>query len=113
MELLELQELDHGSWTVVQARGEVDVASSPALGHALETVGEQRRDVVVDLSGVTFIDSTGLGVLVQALNGANAAERRLRLVISDPNVRRVFEVTALDGVFSIHGSLDAAAADLG
>lgn len=111
MNLLQISQTSHGDWTVVAAEGEVDVASSPALSQALDEALQQGRKVVVDLRGVTFLDSTGLGVLVQALNTATEASRELRLAVTDPNVLKVFEVTALDDVFAIFPSVDLAAED--
>lgn len=109
MNLLEISESRLDEWIVIQARGEVDVASSPALSRALTDAISVEQHVITDLSGVSFIDSTGLGVLVQALNESIAAGVQLRLVITDPNVLKVFEVTALDGVFEIHPSTAEAA----
>ncbi len=97
MNLLEISESRLDEWIVIQARGEVDVASSPARSRALTDAISVEQHVITDLSGVSFIDSTGLGVLVQALNESIAAGVQLRLVITDPNVLKVFEVTALDG----------------
>jgi len=111
MNLLQISQSVHGDWTVVAAEGEVDVASSPTLSQSLAESLEQGRKVVADLRGVTFIDSTGLGVLVQALNTATESGGELRLAVTDPNVLKVFEVTALDDVFAIFPSLERAVQD--
>lgn len=108
MDLLKVTQSTVGEWSVVSARGEVDVASSPSLSqHMEEAIGAAPR-VLVDLSGVSFLDSTGLGVLVQALNASKLSEGQLRVVISDPNVLKVFEMTSLDGVFDIYDSVERA-----
>jgi anti-sigma B factor antagonist len=108
MDLLTIFQLTKGEWSIVAAQGEVDVASSPALLQAVTEAIKDGRKVVVDLSAVSFLDSTGLGVLVQALNESTEAGGTLRLVVTDPNVLKVFEVTALDDVFDIHASVTSA-----
>lgn len=110
MNLLQISQSDRGDWSVVAAEGEVDVASSPSLSQALDEAIKARHKVVADLRGVTFLDSTGLGVLVQALNTCTEVGGELRLAITDPNVLKVFEVTALDDVFAIHASVEDAVA---
>jgi anti-sigma B factor antagonist len=56
---------DRGDWAVLAVRGEIDVATAPQLREELlELVSAGRKQIVVDLSGVDFLDSTGLGVLV-------------------------------------------------
>jgi anti-sigma B factor antagonist len=57
---------------------------------------------------VTFIDSTGLGVLMGALKRLRAARAKLLLVVTDYDVERVFEVAGLDGAFRIYRSREAA-----
>jgi anti-sigma B factor antagonist len=94
---------------VVTAVGEVDVSTAPELRERLHEIPEGST-VVVDLSGVTFLDSTGLGVLVAALKRVREGEGEgdLRLVVSRPQVTKVLEVTGLASVFSIFPTLDAA-----
>lgn len=87
---------------VVSASGEIDVATAPPLRdrlQALTTAG--RSSVVVDLLGVTFLDSTALGVLVGALKRCREAGGDLPLVIEEPRILKVFEITGLTGVFPI------------
>lgn len=96
---------------VVTAVGEVDVSTAPELRQRLY---EQPADalVVVDLSDVTFLDSTGLGVLVAALKRVREhdANGELHLVVHRPQVSKVLEVTGLSEVFSIHPTLEEALA---
>jgi anti-sigma B factor antagonist len=94
---------------VVSASGEIDVATAPPLRErllALSASGEPT--VVVNLLGVTFLDSTALGVLVGALKRCREAGGDLPLVIDEPRILRVFEITGLTGVFSIFESVEAA-----
>ena len=90
--------------SVVVASGEVDLAMAPAMDSHLSAALGQGKDIVVDLSDATFIDSVALGVLTWALEGSREAGRRLFLLISDQRVLRVFELTGLTDSFSIFAS---------
>ncbi len=87
--------------TVVSVSGEVDLAMAPAMDSHLSAALGQGRDIVVDLSDATFIDSVALGVLTWALEGCQESGRRLFLIIGDQRVLRVFELTGLTGSFAI------------
>lgn len=96
-----------GGAPIINVKGEVDVATSPALRERLQAVrgpGVQ----VLDLHEVTFLDSTGLGVLVGALKRSRETGGSLRLVISEQRILRIFEITGLTDVFSIFPSVDDA-----
>lgn len=100
---------------VVSVRGEVDFGSAPRLREVLVSKAMAGyHHVVVDLRGVDFLDSTGLGVLVGALKRFRSLGGDLHLVISTSRVRSVFELTGLTTAFSIHdtvgGALEAATA---
>lgn len=102
------------SATVVEVAGELDLHSAPQLRAELVRAVENNASpprVVVDLSGVTFLDSTGVGVLVGALKRARQANGSLHFCGAQPRVRRVFEITGLIGalpLFSTRGeALDA------
>lgn len=108
---LRLDVSEHGDRSVLRVGGEVDVATAPRLREQLIVlVNEQRYQLVVDLSDVDFIDSTGLGVLIGALKRVRSHDGDLHLVCSDPRIVRVFEITGLDQIFSMHETLDAAVA---
>jgi anti-sigma B factor antagonist len=97
--------------SVVTVSGEVDVATAPAVRDCLNQVIDRDRGLVVaDLSGVTFIDSTGLGVLIGAHRRCADSGRPLRVVVVEPRIRKVFEITGLTELFPIHPSLDLALA---
>lgn len=97
--------------SIVTAVGEVDVSSAPELRQRLRDQADGAF-VIVDLTDVTFLDSTGLGVLVAALKRVRESSSggELHLVVSRPQVTKVLEVTGLSSVFSIFGTLDEALA---
>jgi anti-sigma B factor antagonist len=68
--------------------------------------------VVVDLTETTFIDSTGLGVLIRGVERAQTEGGRLTVVCTDPNMRKVFEVTGLNRVFPIYSTREEALAQV-
>ena len=80
-----------GGATVVHVGGEIDVYTAPVLReHLDEHISSGRTDLVVDLGGVTFMASTGLGVLVGRLKLVRAANGTIRLVCSNDRILSVF-----------------------
>jgi anti-sigma B factor antagonist len=103
---LGLEVSEREGWAVVAVAGEVDVATAPRLREQLiELVNHGRHHIVVDLSDVEFLDSTGLGVLVGALKRVRTNSGELALVCSEPRILKVFEITGLTKVFPMHRSL--------
>ena len=91
---------------VVTVVGEVDAYCAPTLQAHLEPLSQQPcAAVVVDLSAVTFIDSTGLGVLVTSLKRVRETGGSLDVVATAPRVLKVFALTGLDSVIPVHESL--------
>lgn len=97
-----------GDVTVVSVSGEADLDSAPQLRGALTaaTDGGARR-ILADLSATTFIDSTTLGVLLGTVKRLRPEGGELAVCCTDPNVRRVFEITLLDKIVPIVDSVDA------
>jgi anti-sigma B factor antagonist len=101
--------LDNGT-PVVSAMGEIDLATAPELERTLLDVTEAGTgEVIVDLTGCRFLDSRGLRALIATKERLERSDRSLALVLSNPSVMRVFQITGLDELFEIHPSLDAAA----
>ncbi|GAA4410046.1 anti-sigma factor antagonist BldG [Fodinibacter luteus] len=102
----------HDDVSVVTVAGEVDVYTAAQLRAALdEEIAAGRPCLVVDLEQVTFLDSTGLGVLVGRLKLVRNQSGWLKIVCSNDRILRVFRITGLDKVFGIHASVaDALAA---
>jgi anti-sigma B factor antagonist len=93
---------------VLSVRGEVDVATAPRLReHVVDAVSNGHRYIVIDLDGVDFLDSTGLGVLVGALKRVRTHGGELHFVCTQPRILKVFDITGLDRVLSIHETVAA------
>lgn len=102
-----------GDRGVVVVRGEVDIATAPRMKECMVGLLEGGVSrLVVDLSQVSFIDSTALGVLIGGVRRVNAAGGKMALVVATPPVQRVLSLTGLDRVFPIHDSREAALAAL-
>ena len=108
MELgLDVRKVDGHS--VVDVKGEIDVYTAPKLREKLiELVSEGSYEVVVNLEGVDFLDSTGLGVLVGALKRGKAHDGNLSLVCTQDKILKIFKITGLTKVFPIHESVEEA-----
>ena len=93
-----------GDQGTVVLTGEIDLATQANLRTVLtDLVVAGQIHLVVDLAGVSFIDSTGLGVLIGARRRVHALHGSVRLVNVNDQVMRVFEITGLDRVFDISG----------
>ncbi|HKC22130.1 MAG TPA: STAS domain-containing protein [Gaiellaceae bacterium] len=98
---------------VVAAGGELDLFTSERLREKLADVLELGgRRILVDLTGVSFMDSTALGVLVGAGKELQASGGQMVLVADDPRVKRVIEITGLARVFRVEASLPEAVQQL-
>ncbi len=94
---------------VVILEGEVDIYSAPDFKEVLVNgIESGARRVIVDLSGVTFIDSTALGVLVSGAKRVRPRNGNLDIVCTDENIIRIFEITGLDRIFGIYPDRDEA-----
>ena len=111
MELaVQLDEQD--GWTVARASGDLDLTTAPRLREQLvQVVMDGRPRIVLDLEGVDFIDSTGLGVLVGVLKRTRSQGGDLRLVSQRNGLRKILELTTLDRALPLAASVgDAIAA---
>lgn len=109
---LTLQTRDESGRTVVTVGGEIDVYTAPKLRDKIsEVVADGRRELVVDLEQVEFLDSTGLGVLVGGLKKVRAEDGSLSLVCSQERLLKIFRITGLAKVFTIHSSVEDALRD--
>jgi anti-sigma B factor antagonist len=94
---------------VVAPRGEVDALTAPQLGRRLLGLADEGKTrVVVDLSNVTFMDSTGIGVLLYSLKQLRVRQGGLVLVCPTERIMRPFQITGLVGHLRIFGSREQA-----
>ena len=99
---------------VIALTGEVDLYTAPEFKQQLlEVIGRGAKEVVVDFSDTTFIDSTTLGVLVGGVKRLRPNGGRLALVCSDRNITKIFEITGLNKVFPIYESRAEAVESIG
>lgn len=91
-----------GDWTVLHVSGEVDMATAPRLRQELvAAVGSHGPFVVVDLSRVAFVDSTGLGVLIGGLVRARRAGGDMLVTGLGPRLEELFELIGLGDVLTV------------
>jgi anti-sigma B factor antagonist len=96
---------------IVEVGGEIDVYSAPTLRDQLNgLVAAGHHHLIVDMQGVEFLDSTGLGVLVGGLKKVRAHDGSLQLVCNQDRLLKIFRITGLAKVFTIHASAEAALA---
>ncbi|WP_109507877.1 anti-sigma factor antagonist [Nocardioides speluncae] len=97
--------------TIVAVGGEIDVYTAPKLRDRItELVASGVYDIVVDMERVEFLDSTGLGVLVGGLKKVRAHDGSLQLICNQERLLKIFRITGLAKVFTIHESADQLAA---
>jgi anti-sigma B factor antagonist len=104
-----------GDVALLAVGGEIDYAASPQLRERIaDHVKAGRRHLVVDLSAVTFIDSTTIGVLVGAVARLREAGGSLAVVCEQENVKvlRIFEITGLESMIELHRSREEAVSAL-
>jgi anti-sigma B factor antagonist len=98
-----------GDADLVRVTGEVDLNVSPQLRVRLKELTRQERPfIVIDMSGVPYIDSSGVATLVECLQGVSRYRGKLRLAGLTTRTSSVFEISRLNTVFSICGSVEEA-----
>ncbi len=106
---LSLDNRPSGERMVVDVGGEIDVYTAPKLRERLVSlINAGHHDLIVNLEGVDFLDSTGLGVLVGALKRVRAHDGSLVLVCTQERLLKIFRITGLAKVFPIYDSVEAA-----
>jgi anti-sigma B factor antagonist len=99
--------------TIVAVDGEIHVSTAPEFSAMLSAiVDDGPTSLVLDLTGVMFIDSTGLSVLLSALRQVTHVGGQMAVVCSNPTVLRLFEITRLDTTFDIYAELEPALASV-
>jgi anti-sigma B factor antagonist len=94
---------------VLAVVGDADLHAAPELRERLAAaIDDGTPDIVLDLSQATFVDSMALGVLLGGMKRQRSAGGRLQLVVSRPDIRRIFEITLLDRVLPLYATRDEA-----
>ena len=110
---MEHESREVGPVSVVSFRGEVDLEHSPVARDVLLGCVRAGRHLAVDLSGVSYIDSSGIAGLIEAYQTAKSSNLQFRLAQISGAVRRVLELAHLDRVFPIRDSIEDAMEDGG
>ena len=93
---------------IVKLSGEVDLEQAPQTRAILLQAIEQGQTIFVDLSEVSYMDSSGIANLVEAYQHAKKRQLTFELVAASPAVLRVIKMARLDKIFTIHESLESA-----
>jgi anti-sigma B factor antagonist len=94
---------------VFALHGSLDIATSPTVRAALLDAAERgQRELVIDLTRLEFLDSTGLGALIGAHKRAKENGGRVSLVVQEGQILRLLRITGLLGVFPVYSTLDDA-----
>jgi anti-sigma B factor antagonist len=98
---------------VIKLQGEVDLYAAPELkDHVNRAIESGKNKLVLDLSEATFIDSTTLGILVSGMKRLRPRGGMLAVLCPDPTMARIFDITGLNRMFSVHDTLEGALAAL-
>jgi anti-sigma B factor antagonist len=98
-----------GKTTVLTLRGEIDVYTAPRLRQAIvDVVDGGTQHLVVDMEKVDFLDSTGLGVMVEGLKRITGREGTLSVVATQDKIVKIFDITGLNKAFAMYRSVDEA-----
>ncbi len=96
---------------VFALHGSLDIATSPTVRAALLDAAERgQRELIIDLTRLEFLDSTGLGALIGAHKRAKECGGRVSLVVAEGQILRLLRITGLLGVFPVYSTLDEALA---
>lgn len=102
---------DEGQFTIVWLKGEVDMSCSPVARKVILACLEKKRPLLVELSGVTYMDSSGVASLVEGLQLAKKRNLSFALAGTSQPVMNVLKLARLDRVFTLHDKISDALAD--
>jgi anti-sigma B factor antagonist len=110
---VDLSTSEYGGHVVVALRGELDIAGAAGVAAVLAAVAARKPEIVVDLAGLEFIDSSGVAALARGRQHARHAGGDLLLAAPRQQVLRVLTLTRLIDVFPVHVSVEEAASSAG
>lgn len=106
---IDIKSENHGETLIYRLRGSLDLATSPSVRAALvEAASQGRHDIIVDLTHLEFLDSTGLGALIGAHRRALESGGAVRLAVGEGAIARLLNITGLVRVFPVYHTLDDA-----
>jgi anti-sigma B factor antagonist len=105
---IDLSTVERDGHAVVGLRGELDLSGAPDVAVALAGVMARHPEIIIDLTGLEFIDCSGLWALTRAREQATLADGGLLLAAPQQLVLRVLALTGLADVFSVHASVQQA-----
>jgi anti-sigma B factor antagonist len=108
---IDLKSEQRGAALLFRLRGSLDLATSPTVRAALGDAQKTKKNVVVDLTQLEFLDSTGLGALIGAHRRAAEHGGSLRLVVGDGPILRLLTITGLIRVLAVYHSVEDALRD--
>lgn len=97
---------EHNDYSVLQLSGEIDLNESPNARKQILSVIKNNKKLLVDLSAVEYIDSSGVASLVEGFQNARAKQLEFALLGVSPSAMQVLQLARLDSVFTIYASLD-------
>ena len=103
----------HGDVVTALIEGEIDMSNAPAIGNRLRDLLTNRSEaLVVDLSGTTYMDSSGIALLFSLADELQRRQQRLHLVLpEDSQLVRAIRITGLDRAVPTHGTVEEALAE--
>ena len=108
---MDITSKDRGEVTVLELNGKLDLANAGKVKSMVKSLLERRRNLIhLDMTGVEFINSSGLGAMVSMMKEIRLHQGRLTLSNPAPYVREIFEITQLVNVFEIYETADEAVA---
>lgn len=114
MEQLPFFSVDQGDWAVIALDGEIDLASLDDLAQTLSRKWNPTKNLLIDLCGVSFMDSTGLRWLFDTYLDLVEAHREMRLIVPEGgHIERLLSIVGAEQVFLIYRNLDKALERLG
>ncbi len=109
---IDVSSANDGAIQLFALSGTLDIATSPSLRAALmEAADRDKHEIIVDLSQLEFLDSTGLGALIGAHKRAAEHDGAVRLVTHEGQILRLLRITGLLDVFSVYPTVEAALSD--
>jgi len=111
---VEIEVEEKEGFHIVTPVGELDVYTVPLFRKVLlKLEGERRHDIILDMTQVTFIDSSGLGSLIETYQKVTSADGEIAFVIENPRILKVFKIVNLDRTFKVFPNLGRALQSVG